>query len=335
MASYLNNYLRGIGAGGYVKDYRHASNLYASSDYRLAPKFKFLYHCVFVLNGSASSNNYRDSEIGFMVKSVDLPGVKFDVEEHKQYNRKSYNYTGIAYNPVSMVFHDDNANNVRNFLANVYNYYVSDGNKVDGQYDVRTLQLRDTYNEESTSAGLSWGIDSGYALQGVELIKEIQIYSLSKGVGSRYILKNPVITDFAHGSHDQSQGSATQESTMSISYDAYTYADVNVMQIPNFGTGPYDRLAGTTTSGLGSLEGGIVQSLKSAFDSVPDRSPYSILSTAAQTAAQLAEFGNQNTLGRFGNGLPSTLAQAVKNANSNFPTATLRKAQEIIKGITI
>ena len=336
MASYLNNYLRGVGVGGFIKDYRHASNLYTHNNFRLSPKFKFLYHCVFVLDKTVTAKNYKESEIGFMVKSVDLPGIQFDIEELKQYNRKSYNYTGVQYAPVQLNFHDDNANNVRNFLADIYNYYVSDGGKEDGEYNVRTLGSRDTYLEESSSATTNWGLNSNFAKQGKGLIKEIQIYSLSKGIGSRYTLKNPVVTQFAHGSHDQSDGGSPQESSISVSYDAYTYADINVAQIPNFGTGAYDRLSGSTTSGLGSLSGGLVQTLRSALDSLPDNNPYNILDTAAQTVAQINNFDNIGNIiqNELSNALPSALDQVAKNSSNVFPTATIRKANEILKGIT-
>lgn len=333
MASYLNNYLRGIGAGGFMKDYRHASTLYASANYRLSPKFKFLYHCVFVFNRVAKSLNYRDSEVGFMVKSTDLPGVSFDVEEIKQYNRKSYNYTGVAYNPVSMVFHDDNANNVRNFLSNIYNYYTSDGSKAEGAYSIRTAGVKDTFLDESSTASQKWGIDADHAQRGEPLLKEIQIYSLSKGVGSRYTLKNPIVTQFAHGSHAQADGAMPQESSISVSYDSYTYADVNVASIPNFGS-VYDRLSGSTSSGLAIESNGLIQTLRGALDAVPDRNPYDILSTAAQTAAQIEAFDNRNRLySTFTDNLPSTVEQIAKNATSVFPTATVKKAREILNGI--
>jgi len=333
MASYLNNYLRGIGAGGFMKDYRHASNLYATSNYRLSPKFRFLYHCVFILDRSVKSLNYLDNEVGFMVKSVDLPGIAFDVEEIKQYNRKSYNYTGVAYNPVSIVFHDDNANTIRNFLANVYNHYISDGTKSDGEYDIRTGGIRDTYLEASSSATLSWGLDSAYTTQGKNLIKEVQIYSLSKGIGSRYTLKNPIVTQFSHGSHDQSDSGGPKDSSMSISYDAFTYADVNIAAIPNFGTA-YDRLTGSTSSGLGFSAEGLLTNLRGALDAVSDQNPYSVLNTAIQTASQLDAFNNRNIIqNTFGTSLPSTIDQVAKNILNEFPTATTKKANEIKSGI--
>ena len=333
MASFINNYLRGIGAGGFMKDYRHASNLYATSNYRLSPKFRFLYHCVFVLDRSIKTLNYQDNEVGFMVKSVDLPGINFEVEEIKQYNRKSYNYTGVAYSPVSIVFHDDNANTIRNFLANVYNHYISDGSKSDGEYSVRTAGVKDTYLEASSSATLSWGLDSNYTTQGKNLIKEIQIYSLSKGIGSRYTLKNPIVTQFSHGSHEQSDAGGPKDSSMSISYDAFTYADVNIASIPNFGTA-YDRLSGSTSSGVFSTAEGIVSNLRNVLDSVNDGNPYSILNTAVQTAAQLDAFGSRNLIQTtFGSSLPSTVEQVAKNITNEFPTATLKKAQEIKNGI--
>lgn len=332
MASYLNNYLRGIGAGGFMKDYRHASNIYGAGNYRLSPKFKFLYHCVFILDRTVASQNYKDNELGVIVKAVDLPSAQFDVENQKAYNRHAYNYTGIQYSPVSIEFHDDNANNVRNFLADIYTYYSSDGTHQDGEYNVRTLGVRDTALEESTSASLKWGINSTFSETGKNILKEIQIYTLSKGVGARYSLKNPIVTRYSHGSHNQSDTSPNS-STIEVIYDGYTYADVNVAAIPNFASGAYDKISGSTSSGLASIQNGVVQTLRNALDSVPDTSPYDILNTAAATLSQTTAFENVNRILNTGQSVATTLQQVTKNANAVFPTATVRKAEEIIKGI--
>ena len=52
MANILNGFLDNVlqGAtnpGGNLKDYQHAARLFVDDGMRLAPKTKFLYHCVF------------------------------------------------------------------------------------------------------------------------------------------------------------------------------------------------------------------------------------------------------------------------------------------------
>jgi len=123
VASFLTNFLHGIGGGDHIKDYRHASNLFTHDNFRLAPKTAFLYHCLIKLNRQAvaysgmSAMLQNEPELSFMVKAVDLPRMSVDIEELNQYNRKTFNMTKVNYSPVSITFHDDNANTIRDFLA--------------------------------------------------------------------------------------------------------------------------------------------------------------------------------------------------------------------------
>jgi len=132
MASFFSNFLHGLGAGDGAKDYRHASNLFTHDNFRLAPKFSFLYHCVIQLGPAAQT--YDPIELGLMVKSVDLPRISVQTSTIHAYNRKTINITGVDYQPISIIFHDDNFNTARNFLVDYYKYYFSDGSKSEGEY---------------------------------------------------------------------------------------------------------------------------------------------------------------------------------------------------------
>ena len=110
---------------GNLGDYAHASRLFVTENQKLAPHQKFLYHCFFQMDPAAASvlpdlKSRHELEIGMLVKSVDLPKFSADVETKNKYNRKKNVQTAIKYNPVTITFHDDNSNNVRNFLSNVY-----------------------------------------------------------------------------------------------------------------------------------------------------------------------------------------------------------------------
>ena len=59
MASFFSNFLHGLAEGDTVKDYRHASNLFSHDNFRLAPKYRHLFHCNIILNKSLKDLEYR------------------------------------------------------------------------------------------------------------------------------------------------------------------------------------------------------------------------------------------------------------------------------------
>ncbi len=319
--------------GDVSADYRHASNLFTHDNFRLAPKHRFLYSCLIILNNGAKLDSFNSTELSFMVKTIELPSASFQVSPHKQYNRTAYAFTGIDYTPVNITFHDDNSNNVRNFLANIYSYYVSDGNKSSGDYNIRNGGgLLQTYEDNPNMPGGSWGLDSRFSqAYGLNLIKEIQIYSLSRGTGAQYTLKNPVITQFTHGSHDVS-AQESNESSISVSYDAFTYADGLP---PNFGKGFYDQKKSTLSGGGRGTNsvigpGGMFDKGMDVYGNLQSGN----LVGAAVSAFQLREQVRANDArdllkNELKNILPSVSTQIAKNAGNSFPTATRRRDSEI------
>lgn len=252
MASFLTNFLHGIGSGEHIKDYRHASNLFTHDNFRLAPKTAFLYHCLIKLNKTAvaysgmSAMLQHEPELSFMVKSVDLPKISVDIEELNQYNRKTFNMTKVNYSPINIIFHDDNSNIIRDFLANYYNYYFSDGaSSHNAQYGLRdSAGLRHSYNENGMQyTGGAWGLDSTYTHsgKGQNLLDYIQIYSLSKGRASGYKLINPVLSDINHGIHDASASGTPMEHSVTVNYEAIMYDEKQVSSLATFGGSFYDR----------------------------------------------------------------------------------------------
>jgi hypothetical protein len=108
--NWRNNFLGQLLGGDHLKDYQHAARLYTDDLFRLAPKSKFLYHVVFDINpaavGSTLSSNTK-LELNMLVKRCDLPNYQFNVELKNSYNYKNYVTTGITYQPVVIVLHDD------------------------------------------------------------------------------------------------------------------------------------------------------------------------------------------------------------------------------------
>jgi len=335
MASFLSNFLHGVGHGDSIKDYRHASNLFTHDNFRLAPKFRYLYHCNIKLNRGIAGALLDQAEISFMVKTIELPSITFEVETNKQYNRKAYNLLGVDYAPISITFHDDNHNNVRNFLARIYQHYVNDGTK--NNYSVRSGGKRHTYNERASD--LTWGLDSSYAQSGgTNLIDEIQINSLSKGNATVYTLKNPVIASFSHGSHDVSDGAGPMESTIQVHYDAIVYGDNKAGSVENFGGSFYDRsgsvLSGGARGGGGGLfsPGGIFDKATDVFGNLQSGNLLNAAAGAFQLREQLRHNSTKDLLRNdISNSLPGITDLISRNQGNSFPTATLRRAQQSVR----
>ena len=115
-----------------LRDAQHASRTFTTNSFELKPKFKFLFHVSFTLNYKqipqlAASMGVDDiSNISLLVKTVDLPKFSIDTETLNQYNRKRVVQTKINYDPVSITFHDDSGDLIRNMWYNYFSYYYKD-----------------------------------------------------------------------------------------------------------------------------------------------------------------------------------------------------------------
>ena len=133
------NFAQGFTTGFFnspgLKDYQHASDTFRSNGYELSPRNKFLYHVFFNINtGQIKSlqNVYGSDEIAtisLLVKSVDLPSYQISVDTMNQYNRKRLVQSKIEYNPINLVFHDDQSDIIRNMWYNYYTYYYKDASQ--------------------------------------------------------------------------------------------------------------------------------------------------------------------------------------------------------------
>ena len=123
--SWGQDFLTGFFGAQGLKDYAHASKTFTTNGYELAPRTKFLFHVYFNLN-TAEIPTLRNifsaseqSELGLLVKTIQLPNFSIDTETLNQYNRKRVIQKKINYLPVSMTFHDDSGDLSRNLW---YNY---------------------------------------------------------------------------------------------------------------------------------------------------------------------------------------------------------------------
>lgn len=262
MAGIFNQFLKQLGQGDTVKDYQHAARTFIDSLYRLSPKMGTLYHVFVDVNTNiADIDQNSQIELGMMAKSVMLPKFSFQTKTYNSYNRKSVNQERVNYDPVSITFHDDSADVVRDFWYGYFSYYYRDSDHSLPLYNQETkYDLRQEQN---------WGFTPIAGTKAEPYINAIYIYSLHQKSFSSYILIRPTITSFQHGQHNAGEYTPL-EHQMTFAYEAVQYENGPVSNgtVQGFNVIHYDRspsplspLGGGTTSILGP--GGLVDGIGS------------------------------------------------------------------------
>jgi hypothetical protein len=253
MSYFGEDFLQGFFGADGLKDYTHASKTFRTNGYELSPRYKFLFHVFFNINtGQIPAlqqvfGNGDVATVGLMVKSVQLPTYSIDVDTMNQYNRKRLIQSKINYNPVQIIFNDDQGDLIRNMWYNYYSYYYKDpSQKYEGVPNTNgtignlaTLSNGFSYNardiyDNSRQVG-DWGyIGEGYqdsAFFGPSLgnpnkppfFRDIKIYGLSQKKYAAYVLINPMISTWDHDTYDYSAGNGVMTNTMSIRYETVKY----------------------------------------------------------------------------------------------------------------
>lgn len=241
------DFLKGFFGADGLKTYSHASKTFLTNGYELAPRAKYLFHVYFTVNTQqvpALKNAFPNqdvAQIGLMVKSAQLPNYELSVETLNQYNRKRLVQTKIDYNPVTLEFHDDGGDLVRNMWYNYFKYYYKDASQ---QYDNASATNGSMAAMMQSPVGFSynnrdiydnqryvndWGyIGESYAdgVPGVgpttskpPFFRDIRIYGLNQRRFAEYILINPMITNWTHDTYDYSAGNGIMNNRMTIRYE--------------------------------------------------------------------------------------------------------------------
>ena len=282
---FIGSTLKQVATNDNLKDFAHANRLFIGGNHRLAPKNSFLFHVFFDINpnlaSSIISNRNNITEIGMMVKNADLPRFTVDTKLFNSYNRNNIVQSKIRFDPITITFHDDNANVVRNFWYDYYKFYYRNSDHPDSTY---------------TRAYKYWPQDDGkfgYTLRrdqnGTPYLNNIRIYSLHQKRFSEYILLNPIIKSFRHGTHTNGADPNTMEHTMVIEYENILYQDgyTTVGNPPGFATLHYDlvpsplRTAGGVKSIFGT--GGLFDSAGSILGDIQNQDYLSAIFKAART----------------------------------------------------
>ena len=273
----INNFLKGFqdGLPG-MKDYQHASRLYIDNNFKLMPKQKFLFHVVFNTDESLFVDGFNANEryqLNMLVKQCDLPKYNMSMEEKTQYNKKMYNATRIAYEPVNITFHDDHADTVNAFWKKYYEYNIADSIGMNNDLTISNTK-DDYYDFGSARRTTKFGMDTP-KISKKPYLKGIEIFVLHKQRFTSMTLVNPVIGSFSHDNLDQADGQGIMNNTMQILYETVIYKAgiINKNNVPGFATINYDHspsplsiLGGGTNSIFGP--GGVVDGIGSVMRNV-------------------------------------------------------------------
>ena len=252
MPTFGQDFLQGFTSTQNLRDYTHASKVFTTNSYELKPRFKFLFHVVFTINVGqiAAIRNAKIFQpdqvynLSLAVKTIDLPKYTINTETLNQYNRKRVVQTKINYEPINVTFHDDGGDSIREMWYQYYSYYYKDpaqkynnisptngsiGNITNYQTGM-DYNARDIYNQERIANVNDWGYigesytDGGSTASGKPpFFRDIQIYGFDQHKYARYVLINPLITNWSHDQYDYSQGNGIMQNSMTVAYETVKY----------------------------------------------------------------------------------------------------------------
>jgi hypothetical protein len=240
MSNKFNQYLS-LTPPTVLRDYQHASRLYVDDNYAYSPKVGFLYYVVFNINPDAIIDqqwkNTGAMDVGLLVKKIDLPKFSVVNETLNQYNRKTVVQTKLTYTPVSVEFHDDNIDVINKLWINYYKHYFADSTY--GTSGGVPVAFKDTKYGETD---YQYGIYNNNTK--VPFLTSVEIYSLHQQNFTQVTLINPKITEWAHDSLNQSEGSKTMQNRMNVAYEnvLYDYGQIVAeTDPPGFASVYYDK----------------------------------------------------------------------------------------------
>lgn len=210
-----------------LRDYTHAAKTFlAEPGYVMAPKFGFLFHVRIVFNQPGQSQNgERSKTISVLCKSAELPKFNIEFEELNKYNKKEVIPKKLKYESVTLTFHDDAKNVIRDMWLAYNTYYVADA-----RITPEAWVQDDTYEENRLFN--RYGLDNN---QTVKLIKSVDIYSMGNHKYTKYSLINPLITSFDFDRYEYSDGGKTMEVQLRLDYETVLYYEGSTEEIPGFG----------------------------------------------------------------------------------------------------
>lgn len=229
-----------------LRDFTHASKIFRSNGYALAPKMKFLFHVFFDVNEKAYNQNLSTGDnFGVLVKSVKLPSYTINTHDLNQYNRKRIVQTKIKYDDVTITFHDDSDNTVTSLWEAYYTYYYKDGTNfsilrgdrggaaggitrpadksLDTDWKSRNIYASPDQIKGKNSWGYIGEVPGGGGNTKESFFRSITIFGFNRHLFTAYTLINPIIKSFNHDTYSYAEGQGTLECQMGIQYETVVY----------------------------------------------------------------------------------------------------------------
>lgn len=245
---------------GYLRDATHASKLYVDNNYGMAPKSGWSYYVQFNLNPAMNEGdkgpfksldpswfNKNAGKVGLLAKTCDMPRFSIATETLNQYNRKTIVQSKITYQPITITLHDDNDNVSTNMWKNYYQYYFADSRYDQGSGGQKKGETKTSKSVPPQFQNVKYGPTAyPYGLnnqQTVPFFKSITIYLMNRKKFNSVTLINPIITEWQHSQLDNSQGTKTLDSRMTVAYETVFYdtgANLITKSNPGFNKQHYD-----------------------------------------------------------------------------------------------
>ena len=226
--AFVDSFLKQLATGDSIHDWQHASKIFVSDSYRLAPKYGFLFFVKILISDQGSTYSQTQTSdvvlIGATAKSANLPKYTFETKTHNAYNRPNIVQGKLKYEPITLKFHDDSAGLVRAFWYDYLSYYYRDTDYAEEVYrspHKYQSRQRDGWGYNVKPDRLAPGVYNSPA--NYNYIKSISIFSMSQKTYAEYQLINPIISSFQHGEHNMSEGGSTLENTMTLQYETVHY----------------------------------------------------------------------------------------------------------------
>lgn len=262
----INSFLKELTSSDSIRDYAHANKIFGRNSFELTPKYSFLFHVFFDLAPGVTYK--KQNELSVLVKTIDLPRFDINTKTYNSYNRQNIVQSRIVPQPITIVFHDDSANVIRDFWFDYYNFYYRSSDLTEPSYYSYDNKYSSKNNIDTAFMGYTPKNDKKRYLQ------SIRIYSMSRKQASEYVLINPIITQFQHGRHDYSQSNATLEHTMMIDYETVLYKEGATSAVKGFASSDnYDKRSSPIAPGGGGTQsilgpGGLLGSASSIMQNL-------------------------------------------------------------------
>jgi hypothetical protein len=313
-----------------LRDYAHASKIFIGNHFRLNPKNTFLFHVFFDIDPSLATGSVAETlaltELGLMVKNSDLPRYTVETKVYNSYNRPNVVQSKIRFDPITIVFHDDNANIVRNFWYDYYRYYFRDSDHSMSTY-------REDHKFEPQDSG-NFGFTRRRESH-THYLRSIRIYSLHQKKFSEYILINPVIKSFRHGQHQNGpEGTMTHEMVIEYEHVLYSNGRTSEGNPSGFATLYYDktpsplRATGSSRSIFGP--NGLLDSGSDILRDLENQNYLSAIFKTARTANTLRGMNiKKQVLGEITNAAGTMVSGAIQDIVSSAMRPTSNNGYNI------